>query len=136
MKGLWMQATPNVVVAAFLIILVNAVIVYDWIALAFYGEEYTISVVVRDWGQKYQIVPISVGILVCHLFLLFGGHGNIERNKMLRHNGDPSLTEQFASERSGAALERDKLALQSSQSGNIDTGQATNPFRKPLEPLK
>ena len=90
--------TPNVIVAALLIIMVNAVITYDWVALAYFGEEYTISVVIRDWGQKYQIVPISVGILVCHLFLLFGGHGNIERTKMLRHNGEKATaTEQFTS---------------------------------------
>ncbi len=82
-----MSIGPNGVVGLILLILIAIVLVYDWIALAFWDETYTISVVVRQWGRDYQIIPLTVGMLVCHLFILFGGHKTIEANKESRNGG-------------------------------------------------
>jgi hypothetical protein len=33
------------------------------------GHDATVSAVVKDWSHRYPIIPLSVGMLIGHLFL-------------------------------------------------------------------
>jgi len=59
---------PNEVTALFLVATVIAVAVYDVIAGIFYGDEATITHVVQEWGKKYVLLTIIIGIVLGHLF--------------------------------------------------------------------
>lgn len=42
--------------------------IYDVYAGLYYGPEYTVSQVVRDWSGKWPVLPMLVGVLLGHLF--------------------------------------------------------------------
>ena len=68
MGDLVMKVGGNVVVAIVLLFVLLVVGIYDAIAIMFFGEGYTISMVVKSWARHFPILAVLVGIVVGHLF--------------------------------------------------------------------
>jgi hypothetical protein len=55
-------------IAAFLVVVLFVVVIYDTIAIMSGGRYNTVSSVVMDWSETYPIIPLAAGILLGHLF--------------------------------------------------------------------
>jgi hypothetical protein len=56
-------------VAVALAVVLALVAVLDvWLA-SVHGPDATVSALVRDYSQRYPVIPLAVGVLIGHLFL-------------------------------------------------------------------
>ncbi len=80
---------PNVCVAIVLLFTIFFVGTYDAVALMFWGQQYTVSYVVKSWASHFPILPVVVGIVLGHLFWPIGPDIEVRPKETVR-NGSAS----------------------------------------------
>lgn len=73
-----MDIRPNQLVALAFVIGTVLILLYEVWALNWRDPQWTITYVLRDWSEKNPIIPLTIGVLIGHLF--FCQHVVIYRN--------------------------------------------------------